>query len=217
MTTTYDLAARIANYQRVVDWLKHRQHLPEMLAAIYVATLSRGGTVWFMGNGGSAADCQHLAAEYVGGMVLKAEPPLNARALTVDTSVLTALSNDYDYEVIFTRQLQAACGPFDTVVAHSTSGRSKNLTHAMQWVQLRYPKAARVALLGPRDTCQTSPLATAATPIYVETGDSQAVQLGHMMLQHLVVEVVEYWAKNGWRKQKIGAPAIRDPHKDYGE
>lgn len=90
-----------------------------------------GGKVLFMGNGGSAADSQHLAAEFV--VRYKAErPPLGALALTVDTSILTAHSNDYSFESVFTRQIQALCKPEDIVIGLSTSGNSANILDAMQ-------------------------------------------------------------------------------------
>lgn len=199
---TYDLQQRINHYRQGLEWLQRRLHLPEVLASIYANTFERGGTVWFVGNGGSAADCQHLAAEYVNGMAIKGSQsrPLNARALTVDTSVLTAIGNDRGFDSVFLRQLQAGVRDYDTVVAHSTSGRSSNLVNAFSWLRSDKPKVARVALLGHRDLCGDSMLAQLASPIFVDAEDGQAVQVTHMMLEHLTVEVIEHWATDNWRK-----------------
>lgn len=202
---TYNLQQRVNHYRQAVEWLQHHMHLPEVLASVYAASFQRGGTVWFAGNGGSAADCQHLAAEYVNGMVLKGEQtrPLAARALTTDTSILTAISNDRGYDAVFLKQLQAGVRDYDTVVVHSTSGRSLNLVTALSWLKAYKPKVARVALLGHVDFCSESEVAALSSPIYINAEDAQAVQIGQMMLQHLVVEVVEHWAVNEWRQDPI--------------
>ena len=86
----------------------------------------RGGTIFFMGNGGSAADSQHISAEFVSKLSLDRRP-LPAIALTVDSSALTAISNDYGFENLFARQITALCNKGDIVVGISTSGTSKNV------------------------------------------------------------------------------------------
>ena len=96
--------------------------------------LAQNGKLLFMGNGGSAADSQHLAAEFV--VRYKAErKPLAAIALTVDTSILTAHANDYDFATVFTRQIQALCKPEDLVIGISTSGNSPNVIDAIESAQ----------------------------------------------------------------------------------
>ncbi|MDO6594247.1 SIS domain-containing protein [Neptuniibacter sp. 1_MG-2023] len=93
--------------------------------------LQKGGKLIFMGNGGSAADSQHLAAEFV--VRYKAErKPLSAIALTVDTSILTAHSNDYSFDTVFTRQIQALAKPEDLIIGISTSGNSANIIDAIK-------------------------------------------------------------------------------------
>lgn len=93
--------------------------------------LANGGKILFMGNGGSAADCQHLAAEFV--VRYKNErSPLAALALTVDTSILTAHANDYDFSTVFTRQILALCKPEDLVIGITTSGNSPNVIDAIR-------------------------------------------------------------------------------------
>ena len=101
-----------------------------------VASLSRGGKLLLCGNGGSAADCQHIAAELVG-RFLKEREGLPAIALTVDTSALTAIGNDYGFERVFARQVQALGSPDDLLLAVSTSGGSKNVLAAMEAAKKR--------------------------------------------------------------------------------
>ena len=96
-----------------------------------IATLRGGGTLYFCGNGGSAADAQHLAAEYVVRFA-RTRPGLAAVALTVDTSILTAASNDFGFDEVFARQVEALGRPGDLLFLHSTSGRSPNLLRAAE-------------------------------------------------------------------------------------
>jgi D-sedoheptulose 7-phosphate isomerase len=109
---------------------------PTLLAAVERAArlcadaLGRGNKVMFAGNGGSAADAQHLAAELVGKLNYE-RPGLPALALTTDSSILTAVSNDYGYDELFRRQIEALGAPGDVLVAISTSGRSKNILRAL--------------------------------------------------------------------------------------
>jgi len=90
--------------------------------------------IFLFGNGGSAADAQHLAAEFVNRFQLE-RPPLPAMALTVDTSILTSIANDYDFDEIFAKQLRALAQPGDVALGISTSGRSRNVTEALKWAQ----------------------------------------------------------------------------------
>jgi D-sedoheptulose 7-phosphate isomerase len=93
--------------------------------------IRNGGKVLIMGNGGSAADAQHMAAEMVGRMMLE-RPPLPAIALTTDTSGLTAIGNDYGYDFVFVKQVEALARKGDVVIAISTSGNSKNVIAAVE-------------------------------------------------------------------------------------
>ena len=110
------------------------------MAARYTAVLKGGGTLFFCGNGGSAADAQHLAAEYLV-RYSKTRRPLAAVALTTDTSILTAAANDLGFEQIFARQVEALCRAGDLLVLHSTSGKSPNILAAA--------RAAERAAAGP--------------------------------------------------------------------
>ncbi len=106
------------------------QQLEHVAAAVKEA-LARGNKVMFCGNGGSAADSQHLAAEFVG-RFQKERAGLPAIALTVDTSILTAVGNDYGYDKVFVRQVEALARPGDVLVGISTSGNSANVVQAVE-------------------------------------------------------------------------------------
>ena len=100
-------------------------------AELMIKALSNSGTIFFCGNGGSAADAQHLAAELIG-RYKKNRDPLKAIALTTDSSILTAVSNDFTFEEVFSRQLQALAQKNDLLYAISTSGKSKNIIQAIK-------------------------------------------------------------------------------------
>jgi D-sedoheptulose 7-phosphate isomerase len=102
----------------------------EAVAELIIETYRNGGKVLIAGNGGSAADAQHIAAELVSRFSLE-RPALPALALTTDTSILTAISNDYGYENLFSRQLEASGRPGDLFIAISTSGNSANIVRAL--------------------------------------------------------------------------------------
>ena len=102
----------------------------------WLDSLNNGGKILLMGNGGSAADAQHIAAELVG-RYLNERRALPAIALTTDTSVLTAVGNDYGFDRIFSRQLEALAQPNDVVVGYSTSGKSQNICEAMKVAQAK--------------------------------------------------------------------------------
>lgn len=108
-------------------------------------SLIAGGKLMFCGNGGSAADAQHLAAEFVNRFMME-RPPLPAIALTTDTSIITSISNDYAYEQIFSKQIKALGQPGDVLFCISTSGNSPNLTRAL--IQAREMKIITVGFSG---------------------------------------------------------------------
>lgn len=102
----------------------------KVIADICEKSLRSGNKIFFCGNGGSAADSQHLAAELIGKLNYN-RPPLSAIALTTDTSILTAIGNDYGFEYIFSRQIEALGKPGDVLIAISTSGNSLNVLKAI--------------------------------------------------------------------------------------
>jgi len=128
-------------------------------SALLVEALRAGNKILVCGNGGSAADAQHFAAEFTG-RYERERPGLPAIALTVDTSALTAIANDYSYEVVFAKQVQALGRPGDVLVAISTSGNSGNVVKAMEAAQAQDLRllilsgrdgGRMAAMLGPRD------------------------------------------------------------------
>jgi D-sedoheptulose 7-phosphate isomerase len=155
------------------------------IAARYAEVLRGGGTLYFCGNGGSAADAQHVATEYVV-RYAGTRRPLAAVALTTDTSLLTAAGNDFGFEQIFARQVEALCQPSDLLVLHSTSGRSLNLVAAARAARSRGTRT--VAFLG-RDGGALAGEVDEA--LVVPADDTGQIQLLHLALEHLVVELVE--------------------------
>lgn len=151
----------------------------------YAGTLREGGTLFFAGNGGSAADAQHLATEYVV-RYRAARAPLRALALTTDTSVLTAGANDLGFEEVFARQVDALARPGDLVVLHSTSGNSPNIVRAARAARAR--GVAVVALLGGNGGAVREALDDA---IVVPADDTAAIQEVHLVLEHLIAGLVE--------------------------
>jgi D-sedoheptulose 7-phosphate isomerase len=155
------------------------------IAERYTTVLRGGGTLFFCGNGGSAADAQHVATEYVV-RYTASRRALAAVALTTDTSLLTAAGNDLGFDQIFARQVEALCRPGDLLVLHSTSGRSPNLIAAAR--AARALGTPTVAFLG-RDG---GTLAAEVDDALVVPGDDTAqIQVLHLALEHLVVELVE--------------------------
>jgi D-sedoheptulose 7-phosphate isomerase len=154
-------------------------------AGRYAATLRAGGTLFFCGNGGSAADAQHVATEYVV-RYSASRRPLAALALTTDTSLLTAASNDLGFELVFARQVEALCRAGDLLVLHSTSGDSPNLLAAARAARDRSVRT--VGFLG-RGGGALAALVDDA--IVVPSDDTGRIQVIHLALEHLIVELVE--------------------------
>jgi len=155
------------------------------LAVRYAETLRRGGTLYFAGNGGSAADAQHLATEYV--VRYGAERRgLAAVALTTDSSLLTAAGNDLGFDRIFARQVETLCRAGDLLVLHSTSGASMNLLEAAR--AARANGVAVVAFLG-RSGGALAGLVDQA--FIVRSDRTSHIQEIHLAVEHLIVELVE--------------------------
>ena len=155
------------------------------LAERAAATLAAGGKIVLFGNGGSAADAQHLAAEFV--VRLRDDrPALAALALTVNTSVLTAAGNDYGFENIFARQIEALVLPGDLLIALSTSGTSANILRGAE--AGRHRGAFVAGLTG--ETGGT--LASVVNLLLnVPSRDSQRIQESHITIGHIVCSIVE--------------------------
>jgi D-sedoheptulose 7-phosphate isomerase len=147
-------------------------------AAVLTDTLARGGRLFFFGNGGSASDSLHLAAELTG-RLRQERRPLAALALNADVAALTAIANDYGYAEVFARQLSALARPGDCAVAISTSGNSPNVLKALQVA--RTLGISTVALLG-RDGGAARALADHA--VVVPHEDSARIQEAHIFIGH---------------------------------
>jgi len=155
------------------------------IAALITRTFRHGGKLLIAGNGGSAADAQHIAAEFVCRFKME-RSPLPALALTTDTSVLTAAGNDYGFEQVFARQIVGLGRPGDCFLALSTSGRSPNVLNAL--TTARAHGIATIGLTGEngeamRPTCDLLLSAPAA--------ESDLVQQIHMVVAHAVCGIVE--------------------------
>ena len=151
-----------------------------------VAGYRSGARVFMCGNGGSAADAQHFAAELTGHFIFD-RPPLSAEALHANTSHLTAVANDYDYETVFARALEASARPGDTLFAISTSGNSPNVLRAA--ATARQMNVTVVALTGETG----GRLAESADYlINVPSSDTGRIQESHIVFIHAISEHVEY-------------------------
>lgn len=148
-------------------------------------TLAQGGTLFFCGNGGSAADAQHVATEYVVRYMRnrRAQP---AVALTTDTSLLTAAGNDLGFDLVFSRQVEALMKPNDLLVIHSTSGTSPNVLRAAEAARAR---GGRVLSLSSRDGGALRALSDLC--LVVPTQRTDRAQEIHLCISHLICEIVE--------------------------
>ena len=157
----------------------------DALATLVTDTMRSGGKVLFCGNGGSAADAQHLAAEYVV-RFQRERRALPAIALTTDTSILTAGINDDGYEAVFARQVHALGRPGDLLVLHSTSGRSPNLLAAAAAARELGLKTAALLAKGGGELRGRVDLA-----LVVPTDNTARAQELHLTMGHLVCELVD--------------------------
>lgn len=155
------------------------------MVELMVDTFQRGGKVLVMGNGGSAADAQHFVAEIVGRFKMERRG-LPALALSTDTSILTAIGNDYGFDKVFSRQVEALAATGDLVIGISTSGNSPNVLLALQLA--RETGCRTVGLLGKdggsiKDVCDLA--------LIVPTTDTPRVQEAHITIIHIVCDLLE--------------------------
>lgn len=150
----------------------------QRVAEVLVDSLRAGGKLLIMGNGGSAADAQHIAAELIGRYKIERKA-LAAIALTTDSSILTAWSNDYSYDTVFSRQVEGLANPGDIVFGISTSGNSKNVVCAFE--AARAMGVTTVGLLG-RDGGKLAPLSDHAMIVRLDATDQ--IQTAHLLTYH---------------------------------
>jgi D-sedoheptulose 7-phosphate isomerase len=149
------------------------------------ATVKRGGTLYFCGNGGSAADAQHVATEYVV-RYMKDRRAYPAVALTTDTSLLTAAGNDLGFEHVFSRQVEALCKAGDLLIIHSTSGNSPNVLRAAEAAKA---KGVPVLAFSARDGGALKKLADHS--VVIPTTRTDLAQELHLCIEHVICELVE--------------------------
>lgn len=148
-------------------------------------TVARGGTLLFCGNGGSAADAQHMATEYVV-RYMRNRRAYPAIALTTDTSLLTAAGNDLGFEHIFSRQVDALARPGDLLVIHSTSGNSPNVLRAAEAARA---KGVRVLAFSARDGGALRALSDHS--VVIPTQRTDRAQELHLCIEHIICDLVE--------------------------
>lgn len=154
-------------------------------ADLMIASIKSGGKVLIFGNGGSAADAQHIAAELVNRLNYD-RPPIAAIALTTDTSILTSVGNDASFDALFERQLRALGRPGDVALAISTSGESPNVLRAV--TAARELGVKTIALAG-RDGGRLADAVDVA--LVVEVRSTQRIQETHITIGHILCELVE--------------------------
>ena len=157
----------------------------EAVAEVMVKALREGKRILWCGNGGSAADAQHLAAE-LSGRFYYDRPPLNSEAMHCNTSYLTAVANDYGYDLIYSRMIDGACKPGDVLVGISTSGKSKNICNAF-----RKAKELGVITIAMTGASGGEMKELADFLLNVPSTDTPRIQESHIMLGHIICEIVE--------------------------
>jgi D-sedoheptulose 7-phosphate isomerase len=157
------------------------------VSEVSLAAIKNGNKLLLFGNGGSAADAQHIAAEFVGRFAFD-RPALPALALSVNTSCLTAIGNDYGFDQVFSRQLEALARPGDVAIGFSTSGNSPNVLHAistakkmgLQTVALTGTPGGKLKQAVDLDHC-----------VCVPSSETPRIQECHILIGHIVAELVE--------------------------
>ena len=152
---------------------------------VIIDCYQNGHKVIIFGNGGSAADAQHIAAEFIGRFELERKS-LAAIALTTDTSVITSLSNDYDYDVVFSRQCESLVSKGDVVIGISTSGNSKNVYEGIKTSKNK--GASIIALLGNKGG-KIKELSDIS--IIVDSSITSQIQEAHRVIYHIICKIVE--------------------------
>jgi len=165
-----------------------KENLPKLLEVIKLIAhaFEAGNKLFFFGNGGSAADAQHLAAEFVNRYIMD-RPPLPAVALTTDTSILTSISNDFAFNEIFSKQLRALGKEGDVAIGISTSGNSSNVLKAFEVAKEMGMKT--VALTG-NDGGALAKMADCS--LIVSSTSTPRIQETHILIGHILCEMVEH-------------------------
>ncbi len=180
------ITARIAEHMSIAQKLQaHHASQLEEIAHIMAFSLKTGGKIMFCGNGGSAADAQHLAAEFVGRFQIERRG-LPAIALTTDTSILTAVGNDYGFDRIFARQVEALGRRGDVLIAFSTSGNSPNVLAAIENAREKNIPCIGFTARGGGEMAQVCDVC-----VSVDTGVTARAQEMHILLGHIICEILD--------------------------
>jgi len=177
--------SELEEHQSMIDRLVDCSGVIEAAGEQLINTLKQGGKVLLCGNGGSAADCQHIAAELVV-RYEKKRKALAAIALTTDSSILTAHANDFDFETVFSRQIEALGNDKDCLIAISTSGKSKNILRAVEAA-----KSKGMIIIG-LTGCEGGDLSKQATvSVIVPSVVTARIQEAHILIGHWWCGVIE--------------------------
>jgi D-sedoheptulose 7-phosphate isomerase len=180
------ITRQLQEHQQLFHILETELTLPiTRLAERLIETFRIGNKLLIMGNGGSAADAQHFAGEIVSRFRME-RPGLPAIALSTDTSIITAIGNDYGFERIFSRQIEALATPGDAVIGISTSGNSPNVRKALEAAQ--QAGCTTIGLLGKdggniKDLCDI--------PLIIPSNDTPRVQEAHIAIIHILCDLIE--------------------------
>ena len=179
---------RLQESQQVFQLMLADVHLlaaTQQAAEVCINALKSGNKILLAGNGGSAADCQHIAGELVSRFEFD-RPGLPAIALTVDSSILTAIGNDYGFEKLFVRQLQSLAKPGDVFFAYSTSGKSPNILRALE-----FAKSNGIQSIGFTGNRQGPMKSLCDYLLEVPSPDTPRIQEGHLVLGHIICGLIE--------------------------
>mgnify|MGYP001323439748 FL=1 len=158
----------------------------EKAAGLLIDCVKYGGKIYWCGNGGSAADAQHLATELMGGMSDHDRMPIPSIALTTDSSFITAWSNDNDFDSVFSRQIQGLGKEGDVLIGISTSGNSKNIINAIK--QAKYKKLKTITLTGSTGGKLDG---IADITIKIPSENTQRIQESHIMVGQILCSIIE--------------------------
>lgn len=182
------ITAQVAEAARIMNAMMNDADLLdtlEQVANACITSFRQGGKVLLAGNGGSAADAQHIAGEFVSRFSYD-RPALSAIALTTDTSILTAIGNDYGYEDLFTRQLHAHANKNDIFIAYSTSGKSPNILRALELAKEK--GVISVGMTGGHG----GPMKQLCNYLLeVPSLETPKIQEGHLVMGHIICGLVE--------------------------
>ena len=190
MTERRDFRALLADRRGLID-APHYQGQCEAIAQAIITALRSGKKVLWFGNGGSAADAQHLAAE-LSGRFLRDRPGYPSEALSVNPSAVTAIANDYGYENVFARQVEAFAQPGDVVVGFTTSGNSRNVVYGLEAARRRGALAIAFSGNGGGKVSEVADLL-----LLGPDGYSAVIQEVHITMGHIICDLVDQALAHG--------------------